>query len=131
MDLRQGKALINKMRIGKIGKQLLDCGLSVLAMRALKIGELYDLQILAGRAFTWPIRALLQLSPVLGVGMIAEGQNFAARDDVLAIGQRKELERAGLLAALFAHSDDHAADAGHRGFQNALNLVDTVGVVAP
>ena len=120
--------------LGKVHRQLVHVGLRFLAMGALEVGELDQLQILGGRAAIGAVGVLLQLGAILGKGMLAKGNNgeLVAGDDVLAVGERKELKRGGLLlAGLVADENDHLADAFDRSLEDGLHLPDAALVVAP
>src|SRR5258708_4769545 len=131
MNLDQRETLVNEMRIGEISHNLVDRDLRFLAMRALKIRKLNDLKILAGCALGGAVGTLDQSGAILDVGVLAEGQNFASRDDVLAIWQVEELQSSGLGLSLFANQYHHVGDPGDGGLRNALDLVDAIRVKSP
>ncbi len=132
--MNRGKRIVLKddARLGKIHRELVHVGLRLLAMGALEIGELNQFQILGGYPAIGAIGLLLQLGAKIGKRIRPERNNLVAGDDVLAVGQGKELERGGLLfAGLVADKDDHLADAFDRGLEDGLHLPDAVIVVAP
>lgn len=131
MDLCQGKILIDDVRFGEVRSDLVHGGLGVFAMRALEVGKFDNLQILAGVALGWAVGALDECGAVLSEGMIAEGQDFSAGDEVFAVRKDEELKGARLLVALFADYDDYRGDAGNVGFGDSLDLVDAIWIKAP
>jgi hypothetical protein len=87
--LRQRIALKDDAGLGKIHCQLVHIGLRVLAVGALEVGKLDNLQILRSRATVRAIGALLRQGARLRVRMLAKGNNVIADNDVLAIGRAK------------------------------------------
>ena len=123
--------LENDARLGKIGDELVHVGLRSFAMRALEVSELDEFEILGRRTAIGAVGALLEHGAVLGKGMLAEGNDPFADDDVLLIGRGEEGEAIGLLlAGLVADEDDDLADAGDLGLLDCLNLPHGVGVEA-
>ena len=123
MNLDQGEALIDDVRVGEIRGELVHGGLRIFAVRALEVSELDEFQVFACSALGWAVSALNERAAVFRVGMLSERQDFSAGDDVLAVRQSEELERAGLLIAFFTNEDYYAADAWDAGLGNALNLI--------
>ena len=131
MYLDQRKALVNDMRVRKVGGEFVHRSLGVFAMRALEVCELDQFKLLASRAARGAVGALEQHVAIFGVRVRTERKNFAGGDDVLAVSQSKELQRTDLLVAFFADCDDDVADAWNRGLGDALHLVDALGVKTP
>ena len=74
VDLGEGEILEDKVSAGIVGQQLGDRGLCFLAVRALEIGELYNLQRFGSSALRRPCSSRLQNVPIGLKRLGAEGQ---------------------------------------------------------
>src|SRR6202044_776087 len=131
VNLGEREILENKVSAGIVGQQLGDRGLRFLAVGALEVGELYNLQRFGGSALRRPVGSRLQNVPIALKRLGAEGQQRIG-DQELAIGQGIESELCGLLfGATALDQNDHMTDSLSRRGQDSLNLPSSAGVVTP
>lgn len=131
MHVDQRERLIDVARIWKVGDELFGGGLRGLAVRALEVGELDELMLLAGASLPGAGSVLLEGGAGGGEGMRAEGDDGVVGDEVVAVGRDEEGEAGDLRAALFRNEDDVLADTGRGRLEDAVDLIGTVGVVSP
>ena len=124
MDALQRVVLKDDVGFRKIHGQLVHIGLRFLAMGALEVGELHQLEGLVGRPHEGSVGLLLQLGSLGSIGVFTERVHVLVGDDVLAIGQDPEHERLGLvvLAVLVADVDDDLAQVRNRTRQDGFHL---------
>src|SRR5580698_6507640 len=99
MEAHDGKVLKDDARLGIIRDEFVNVRLRFLAMRALEICKLHQLQILCGASAVGAVGALLQLPASVGEGIHAKVDDFVSSDNVFAVGQNKKLENLRLLFA--------------------------------
>ena len=101
-------------------------------MRALKVGELDDLEVFSGCTTVRAVGLLLGQGAVFRVRVNAEGEDIVGGNNMLAVSKGKEGDGGGfLLSGLISDINGNLADAIDAGFHNRGDLPDTGFVISP